>query len=155
VTQSREWLVPVLAAAVRLRNAAAGRDPALAEPPAAELVAIGLATVDFERSAGRLGGDWAALPRDPLLGATARRLVATRGAGASPAVLLLEPDTEGPLAAALARFGEGLAAVYVRPGRAPTGRFAATGPLGPARLVRGPAWGPHVVALEPATTIDR
>lgn len=155
MTQSREWLVPVLAAAVRLRDTATGRDPALTESPAAELVAIGMATVDLERSAGRLGGDWAPLPRDPLLGATARRLVVGPGAGISPAVLLLEPDTEGPLAAALARFGEGLAAVYVRPGRWPAGRFAATGPLGPARLVRGPAWGPHVVALEPGTTIDR
>jgi hypothetical protein len=70
-------------------------------------------------------------------------------------VQVLEPDTEGPLAAALARFGEGLAAIYVRPGRRAGGRFEAVGPFGPARLAPGPAWGPHVLALEPRATIER
>ncbi|NJD27212.1 MAG: hypothetical protein FIA92_02820 [Chloroflexi bacterium] len=145
----------LLAEAEAARSAAVGRDPALAGLSSAELVAIGLATVDWERAARASGaGEWEPLPRDSLLGATVRRARAS----AAPSVLLLEPDTEGPLAASLARFGEGLAAVYLRTpagGRARTrpGRFARAGPLGPARLLPGPAWGPHVVALEPAATI--
>ncbi|HSL97116.1 MAG TPA: hypothetical protein VK831_00965 [Candidatus Deferrimicrobiaceae bacterium] len=155
MTGSRDWLEPVVAAAVRLRDAAAARDAALAGPPPLALVGVGVATVDHERLAGQLAGNWVPVPRDPLLGAIARRLATKPGAGIRPVVLLLEPDTEGPLAATLARFGEGLAAVYVRPARPPVGRLAASGPLGPARLVPGPAYGPHGIALEPGATIDR
>lgn len=155
MTAVADWLDDVVAAATRIRDAAARRNAALAGPPIAELVAVGLATVDLDRLSGRLGGEWLPVARDPLLGATTRRLAVGPGPGGDVAVLLLEPDTEGPLAAALARFGEGLAAIYVRPGGPTGGRIEATGPFGPARLVPGPAWGPHVVALEPRATIER
>jgi hypothetical protein len=155
MTAVADWLDDVVAAATRIRNAAARRNAALAGPPVAELVAVGLATVDLERLSDRLGGAWLPAVGDPLLGATTRRLAVGPGPGGDVAVLLLEPDMEGPLAAALARFGEGLAAVYVRPARPAGGRFEATGPFGPARLVPGSVWGPHVVALEPRATIER
>jgi hypothetical protein len=89
--------------------------------------------------------------------------------------VLLEPDTEGRLAATLARFGEGVGAVYVTPrpdhGAGPDGAPSAdaaprasdapsaidaarlgrpaAGPLGPGRLVLArPAWGPNIVVLD-------
>lgn len=155
MTAGVDWLDDVIAAGTRLRDEAVRRDAALVGPPVAKLVAVGLATVDLDRLVDRLGGEWLPVVRDPLLGATTRRLAAELESEGRPAVLILEPDTEGPLAAALARFGEGLAAIYVRPGRPAGGRFEATGPFGPARLAPGPAWGPHVLALEPRATIER
>jgi hypothetical protein len=63
-----------------------------------------------------------------------------------PLLLILEPDTEGRLAASLARHGEGIAAIYVAAGAGAA--FAAgslsrpaTGPLGPARHLAGGALG--------------
>jgi hypothetical protein len=51
--------------------------------------------------------------------------------------VVLEPDTEGRLAASLARFGEGVAVIYL-----------GDGPPGPGTLVRGGLpWGPHVILL--------
>lgn len=80
--------------------------------------------------------------------------------------MLLEPITEGRLAAALARFGEGPIAVYLRPPRPtppPADRdvhlgVAADGPFGrQALVVGGRSFGPHVVAVldaAPADTIE-
>ncbi len=92
---------------------------------------------------------------DSLLGAFARRLDWPDG----QALVILEPSTEGRLAAALARRGEGRAALYAV-GAGAWGRLLAAGftlstqadgPLGPARLVvGGPRWGPFLVAVEPA-----
>ena len=91
-----------------------------------------------------LGGDadpWRPLPRDAAMGASAR----VRGLGAGePPLVVLEPDTEGSLAASLVRFGEGVAVVYLD---------AATGDavtVRGRRIPGGPAWGPHVVVLEDA-----
>jgi hypothetical protein len=71
------------------------------------LLAIGLATVDHERLASELGaGDVVEAGVEPGLGATAWLVPATR-------LLLLEPSTEGRLAAALARHGEGPIALYL------------------------------------------
>ena len=130
--------------------------------PGARLVAIGWATIDLDRSAGpgslARSGDvpHADLVRDDLLGARARRIGAMDGI----VVVLLEPDTEGRLAASLARFGEGLAAVWValdppsdgrteEPQRPGVGMSRpAQGPFGMERLVVGrPVWGPHLVVV--------
>jgi hypothetical protein len=139
------------AAAAAIRAEVAERDPWLAEQP---VVGVGWATVERDRAAGELA-DLAVFrdaQRDANLGAFARR---SHPAGRSrPAIVLLEPDTEGLLAATLARFGEGVRVVYLGPlDRADiddTPRLgpARQGPLGPARLVIGrPAWGPHALVL--------
>jgi hypothetical protein len=68
------------------------------------------ATVDLERAlseAGKYGSARWAPVEDELLGARGLRLV-----DVAPAVLLLEPSTEGRLAGWLARNGEGEAAAY-------------------------------------------
>ena len=68
------------------------------------------ATVDLERALVQ-AGEHAALSWEPvedeLLGARGLRL-----AGVEPAVILMEPSTEGRLAGWLARNGEGEAVVY-------------------------------------------
>lgn len=97
---------------------------------AAGLLAIGWGTVDHERAAAsRPGVRFVFAGLDPLLGSAAwlaTELSPRRRAGAHrsdaqlpPQQLLLEPAREGPLAAALARRGEGPVAIYVRvlPGR--------------------------------------
>ena len=67
-------------------------------------------------------------------------------------VVLLEPDTEGLLAATLARFGEGLAVAWFEPdppGTRDRRSAIAQTPFGPGRLVLGgPRWGPHAIVLE-------
>jgi hypothetical protein len=80
-------------------------------PAGAEVVALGWGTVDLERAmaeVAELGGlRWAAAA-DPLLGARGLR------AGLAPVdLVVLEPVTEGRLAAFLARNGEGCCALYL------------------------------------------
>jgi hypothetical protein len=143
--------VDLAAAAESIRSTAAARDPWLADLP---LAGIGWATVELDRGARELSdaGPFDDAPRDTALGASARRSPSARRDRS--VILLLEPDTEGPLAAALARFGEGVLAVYLgpldradvddTPGLGPS----RPGPLGPTRLVIGrPSWGPHVLVL--------
>jgi hypothetical protein len=149
-------LAELLAAAESIRAVAAARDPWLADLPVA---GIGWATVELDRPARQLSGagPFSAVSRDGSLGAAARRSPIGKAGSpehALPAIVLLEPDIEGLLAAALARFGEGVLAVYLGPlDRADvddTPRLGPprAGPLGPARLVVGrPAWGPHVYVL--------
>ncbi len=156
MTDLEAWRAALGEAAAAQLAEAHRAHPWLGTGPRARLMAIGASTVDWERAARSLGGPaaWDLLDRDPLLGATVH---GARGAD-EPLMLLLEPDTEGPLAAGLARFGEGLAAIYLRPAHRPqltlsAGRTAPAGPLGPARLLPGPRWGPHVVVLEPRATI--
>lgn len=129
----------------------------------ASLVAIGWATIDLDGPAEPPATMAAAddptglLTRDELLGARVRRV----GSADGIAVVLLEPDTEGRLAASLARFGEGAAVVWVASRRsAPdpidelrqrgiTLSRPAEGPFGTERLVvGGPPAGPHVLVLE-------
>jgi hypothetical protein len=115
----------------------------------ARVTAILWATVELERAERELGvalseplrSEPAA--RDPDLGATVR---SSRPFGPlpEPSLLLVEPDTEGRLAALLARHGEGVLAVDVavdgrirrlevtsgrggRPRQAPSGRRPAAG----------------------------
>ena len=129
-------------------------DPADAAPRPLRLVGLGWATVELDRAADELGM-WLGEPADPgapdaadpLIGARAR----VYGAGGLPgdAVLLLEPSTEGRLAASLVRDGEGAAALYLRPtgglrawataarSRGVTLSARRIGPLGSSVLVAG------------------
>jgi len=145
----------LVAEAEAIQADAAVRDPWLLDLP---VVGVGWATVEIERAAGELAGvaGFGPAPRDAVLGATARR--SPLGERNRPAVVLLEPDTEGLLAAALARFGEGVRAVYLgaldrsdvddTPNLGPS----RSGPLGPARLVIGrKPWGPHALVLAGVT----
>lgn len=137
-----------------------------------DIVALGWATVDADRATATTPLDpadaFAPLPDDHHLGARVRGSVARQ-----PATFLLEPSTEGRLAATLARLGEGPAALYLVAGSGELGAVVSAmsahisamgaaggrpdvrlGPLGPAVLLPGaPAWGPHllVVARWPAT----
>lgn len=134
-------------------------------------LALGWATVELDRAAVDLGAALR-LPSDRfadveaslLLGARCR---VARGALADGiSLVLLEPVTEGRLAAKLARFGEGPAAVWLAVAdvsdavavlgasgaHTSTGR---AGPFGAERLiVDGPIHGPHRLLVERAGTID-
>lgn len=91
---------------------------------------------------------------DRLLGARCRVLHLAGGHD----ILLLEPSTEGRLAAALARRGEGPLALYLladpgAPERARRSGFRLSsrgdGPFGPERLVVvGPGYGPFLVIAD-------
>ncbi|HEX7473893.1 MAG TPA: hypothetical protein VF323_12480 [Candidatus Limnocylindrales bacterium] len=159
-------------AVVRIQAGTVGDDRlGLAEGPAApparalrhangiaDVVAVGWATVDRERFvADSRTPPVEALPNDPHLGA----FVVRQGTG-RPYALVVEPDTEGRLAASLVRFGEGPAALYLSCGAGGLAAFVGDagrrgsavssvreGPLGPAVvLLGGPAWGPHILVVE-------
>ncbi len=134
----------------RINGSAAGRSSASAGR-----------TVELERASVELAGvctDWIDAPRDALLGAKVLRC------GDGGKVLLLEPDTEGRLAASLARFGEGVVAIYLDAGADGDGEADLAsapprlsrpepGPLGPARLLLGsPLWGPNILVLDRPST---
>ena len=122
----------------------------------------GWATVELDRAEIEVADALAAIHdlRDPriedaaderVLGARCRLLRYT----ADRDMLLLEPSTEGRLAAALARHGEGSVALYLladagAPERARRAGFRLSsegrGPFGPERLViAGPRWGPFLL----------
>jgi hypothetical protein len=131
----------LIEAAQAVRAAAAEREPDVA---GLRLAAIGWSTVDHERAERELDSlfaseaEWAELRRDPVLGSRAW-LRGGSAAADGPALVVLEPDTEGRLAASLARFGEGVAVIYL-----------GDGPPAPGTLVRGgPRWGPHAIVLDP------
>lgn len=118
-------------------------------PPELPIAGIGWATVDEERARAELDGlltcdphapallHWAPIDRDRNLGARGWARVPADSGGA-PALVVLEPDTEGRVAAALARFGVGVLVIYLGEG---TPR--------PGRLLPGEAaWGPHVVVMD-------
>jgi hypothetical protein len=129
----------------------------------------GWATVELDRAEQDLAAAFVAsgpptsrdLPDDALLGARCRLVTFRVG---EREVLLLEPSTEGRIAASLARFGEGPIAIYVL---APKEQFGdmvrdarraglvlsaeAAGPFGRQRLVAGgPPWGAHLAVAESA-----
>jgi hypothetical protein len=124
--------------------------PAAGAADAVRLAALGWGTVDLERAAEAFGrpsqGD---LVGDTLLGARGQAL-ATSGAFR---IVLLEPSTEGRLAAALARHGEGPVTLYLSGGRAidddepPDAAAPAATALGPGRLAHAPRGGPFVIRL--------
>ena len=120
----------------------------------------GWATVELDRAASG-AANAQDLPGDALLGARCR--LVTFGVGERQ-VLLLEPATEGRIAASLARYGEGPIAEYVI---VPHDRFGdlvrdaveaglvlsaeAAGPFGRQRLVLGgPPWGAHLCVAQSA-----
>ncbi len=121
-----------------------------------DVLAIGWATVDRERFVGGLGlAAVEELPDDPHLGA-----FVVRHGLARPATLVVEPATEGRLAATLARSGEGPVAVYLGLGGTELHALAAErqggaqvstvqpGPLGPsAVLLGGRIWDPAIVLV--------
>ena len=147
---------------------------AVASLPAAvggRTIAHGWATVDLDRAVQELGqalgvppDRFVVAPDSRLLGARCRVADDVLPDGSSLAVL--EPTTEGRLAATLARVGEGPAAVWLAAadGRGPDsasterdGRFSARhdGPFGPERLVLGDAThGPHRLLVAPPGTIS-
>lgn len=130
------------------------------------VVAVGWATVELDRAASQVGAALGVVPGafedaapEPLLGAHCRLgpVIEGPGEGRGFRVVLLEPSTEGRLAATLARLGEGPAAAWVERRSAMPSRLSveAVGPLGAARLVLGgPIHGPHILLLgTPAGTI--
>lgn len=137
----------------------AGPDPALRP------FALGWATVELDRAERDLIDGLGAsfdgatdLADDVLLGARCRIL--PTAAPDDPSIVLLEPFTEGRLAATLARHGEGPAAVWLRPDPSavatPARRSTPTeGPFGPeVLLLDGPLAGPHrLIVLAGAGTI--
>jgi hypothetical protein len=133
----------LLAAAEAIRDAAAATEARLA---GLRVVGVGWATVDSDRAIGELNaslpvpgpgpGEWVAQERDALLGASVRRREPSPDAGV--ALLVLEPDTEGRLAAFLARFSEGVGAVYLSASGGDADRVVPVSPRwGPYAIVRG------------------
>lgn len=104
----------LVAAAEAIRDAAASTEARLA---GLRIVGVGWASVETDRAIDELGvivpgaRHWVAQERDGLMGASVRRREPSPDPGV--ALLVLEPDTEGRLAAFLARFGEGVGAVYL------------------------------------------
>lgn len=131
----------LLTAAEGIRAAAAAAEPSLAALP---VIGVGWATVDAERASAELDaviGERAAWPsqaRASLLGARVVRREPSPDAGVD--LLVLEPDTEGRLAAFLARYGEGVGAVYLSPAGTGVDRVTPVHPRwGPFAIVRGRA----------------
>jgi hypothetical protein len=125
----------IVAAAEAIRDDAANAGDARVTD--LRLVGVGWATVEADRAFGELAsllGDaaWVPQERDSLLGASVWRRDPTPDGG--PRLFVLEPDTEGRLAANLARFGEGVGAVYLA-GRGEADRLV------PAN----PRWGPYAI----------
>jgi len=121
------------------------------------VVALGWATVDTERALAELGehGPFEAAPDEAILGA--RCAVGSRDAALRLAIL--EPNTEGRLAATLARHAEGPAVLWLAGAPPPDLRVSAPadGPFGRERLVLGGTLGDrHLLVVErPAGTIER
>jgi ribosomal protein S18 acetylase RimI-like enzyme len=134
---------------------AALRDIGLEVPAGVPIVAVGWATVDRERAAL----EWLSLPFVPapdeeVLGAFAWSAALDDGT----ALLLLEPSTEGRLAAALARRGEGPVAIWVAGPPPQAGLPAGASALGGRSWLARPVhpWGPFLLyhqAMESESTI--
>jgi hypothetical protein len=119
----------------------------------------GWATVELDRAEVEMTAVLSALGRPRVEPAPDERVLGARCRllrfGGGREVLLLEPSTEGRLAAALARHGEGSVALYFvvdagAPGRARRAGFRLTaegrGPFGRERLaIVGPRDGPFLV----------
>ena len=149
---------------------AAEADGRIVRTSAGRPVAIGWATVELDRAAAELGVQLG-VDSDAFIDADAT--VALGGAcrvarGVLPgdaSLVLLEPITEGFLAATLARHGEGPAAIWVAVTdlRSAVAALAVAGarttverggPFGPERLVLdGATFGPHRLLVELAGTI--
>jgi hypothetical protein len=130
------------------------------------VIAVGWATVELDRAAEELAGALGSQPSSfgraagsEALGAHARIAPGVLDGGA--ALVLLEPSTEGRLAAHLARHGEGPVAVWHEaagagdpaPSSATPLEPSSPGPFGPERAVRAPAGdtGPYRFIVGPGT----
>lgn len=133
-------------------------------------VALGWSTVELDRAAAELGTAFA-VPAERFLDAADSTALGARcrvGHGVLEgglSLVLLEPATEGRLAASLARAGEGPVAVWIALADLATvtaaghaagvaASAARDGPLGPERLLLdGPIHGPYRLLVELAGTI--
>ena len=130
-----------------------------------EPIAVGWATVELDRAAVELAAEldlspdgFRAASASPVLGA--RCLVANALLPGRLAFALMEPSTEGRLAASLARFAEGPAVVWLAEPRLSAGLtrgrasgdelpIAEVGPFGAERLILGgPRHGPYWLVLD-------
>lgn len=146
-------------------------DAPAARATAGRLIALGWATVELDRAASEIGAELG-IPAERFLGAVesfalgARCRVARDVLSRGVSVVLLEPATEGRLAATLARLGEGPAAAWLAVDDLPLAidelRIAGvatsagrTGPFGAERLVLDtPIHGPYRLLVQrPAGTI--
>lgn len=127
-------------------RAGPGPEPAARGP--LDLLAVGWATIELDRAARDIGGAWEPAAHDRLLGASVWRSPQDH-----PRSLVLEPNTEGRLAGALARYGEGPIALYLRvpdPGQAVAALRPrqGSGPFGQEWLIPGPyPAGPFLVLV--------
>jgi hypothetical protein len=122
------------------------------------VVALGWATVDTERGVAELAayGPFEPVADETILGA---RCVVGPPATGDIRVAVVEPNTEGRLAATLARHDEGPAVLWVA-GTPPADIPVSTqahGPFGNERLVLGGRLGGRhlIVVTGPAGTIER
>jgi len=159
-------------AAERIRAFAADAVSAARLPDGAgRLVAVGWATVETDRAVGELADalgiaptSFQAAPPSAALGASC--LVLDVPLPGDVALAVLEPATEGRIAAGLARWDEGpLVAWYAAAEPEPDGVGPASvtgasvasgrvGPFGPERLVgRDPLTGPHRLVVDGPGTI--
>ncbi len=121
------------------------------------ITGLGWATVDRERAATELGAADGLVAetdreiRDDLLGAWARVIAPSfdaAGMAAGIALVVLEPSTEGRLAASLARRGEGPVALYLVPTDADlSGAIDRLGVGGIGTRLGRSAFGPGAVIL--------
>jgi hypothetical protein len=122
-----------------------GSGDAAADEPFPRLVGVGFATVDAVRA---FPEGLVSLPGDEALGAFAWRV---EGSG-EPPLVAVEPSTEGTLAGALARHGEGPIALWIAGGTPSVGarlRRAVASPFGAGRLVEPLSrWGPFLILVE-------
>lgn len=128
------------------------------------LLAVGWTTVELDRAAEELadllvpGATFAQATSCEHLGASCRVGQVRPGVVPAEIVVLLEPSTEGRLAATLARHDEGWQVTWEAADEA-TARTVdlvlsveRPGPLGPERLLLGgPATGPHRLVVTAAT----
>ena len=124
------------------------------------VVALGWATVDTARASTELAefGPFRPARDDPILGASC-----AVGGSMDICLTILEPVTEGRLAATLARHDEGPAVLWLSGHPRADGpaairlSTAVLGPFGDERLLLGgPLGGPHILVLHaPPGTIER
>ncbi len=113
-------------------------------PPGTRLLAIGWSSVESARTERAMGGPFEDVSDDDYLGASCRITVGIVGVP----VIVLEPCTEGRLAALLARHGEGPAvAWYASQGDVVPAGPVSDGPFGAEWPVRGDGVGPGPVVL--------
>ena len=137
----------------RIRAFAAEAGSAARLPSAATgLRAVGWATVDTERAVGHLAfqlgigeEEFRTAPGSAVLGAQCRVVLAFRPIVGGVTLAVIEPATEGRLAAALARWDEGpVVAWYTTPATLDAAGTWLPGPFGQERIVRGDGLtGPH------------